>query len=305
MANYITIDSGTTNTRISFVKNLKIVETVKFRIGTKDNNLLKQALKENIAKIIARNKMSDDDIECILASGMITSEFGLVNLPHVLAPVGIKELHNTMQRIVLNEITKIPFVFMRGVKFGGETLEKTDVMRGEETEILGIYNGSGLYVLSGSHSKIVEMDSKGTIISSKTMLTGEMISALSQNTVLKNAVDISTAVLDQTMLINGFLFCRDYGINQALFKVRLLKTIFQKNNDEIYSFFLGAVLFAEIESLRTQKADKVFISGRKQIKEAVAVLLRKFSDKEIFVTPDSQSESSTVFGAISIYEYKD
>ena len=35
MANYITIDGGTTNTRISLIKDLTITDTLKFNIGAK------------------------------------------------------------------------------------------------------------------------------------------------------------------------------------------------------------------------------------------------------------------------------
>ena len=35
MAIYITIDSGTTNTRISIINNFKIIDTLKFAVGAK------------------------------------------------------------------------------------------------------------------------------------------------------------------------------------------------------------------------------------------------------------------------------
>ena len=72
---------------------------------------------------------------------MITSEFGLYNLPHITVPAGIKELYDAMKEVTIPEISEIPFVFIPGVKVTGEGLHKTDMMRGEETELVGLCNG--------------------------------------------------------------------------------------------------------------------------------------------------------------------
>ena len=188
MANYITIDSGTTNTRVSLVIDGRIADTRKFNVGAKkgmeNGQLLRDALRGDIADILQTNGMNEEQIECILASGMITSEFGLVNLPHIIAPAGAKELHESLYRCSLPEISRLPFVFVRGIKTGGDALENVDMMRGEETELLGSFEGAGTYILPGSHSKIIEVDEQGRVVRFKTMLTGEMIAALSQNTIL-------------------------------------------------------------------------------------------------------------------------
>ena len=127
MANYITIDSGTTNTRVSLVTDGRIADTRKFNVGAKkgmeNGQLLQGALRGGIADILQANGMNEEQIECSLASGMITSEFGLVNLPHIIAPAGAKELHESLYRCSLPEISKLPFVFVRGIKTTGDELE--------------------------------------------------------------------------------------------------------------------------------------------------------------------------------------
>jgi len=81
-----------------------------------NKKLLITEIKMAINYLLKQNFMSEEDVICILASGMITSEFGLCNLEHIKAPAGISELHNTMHKTVLKEITDIPFAFIRGVK---------------------------------------------------------------------------------------------------------------------------------------------------------------------------------------------
>jgi len=308
MANYITIDSGTTNTRICLVKNGKIIGFQKFEVGARkvigNNEILKQTIKQGINEILKQNKMSSSDIEKILASGMITSEFGLVNLPHIETPAGAEDLHNNINETVIEDISAIPFVFIRGVKCQTENFENCDMMRGEETEIMGILKGEGTYILTGSHTKIINVDDKGKITNFKTMLTGEMLAALSENTILKDAVCLDEGELDSEYLLKGFDFCEQNGINNSLFKVRILKNMFSANASEIYSFFLGVVLHDEIKCILSQNAKRIIIGGKKQIKEALAIILKKLSSAEIEEISDEQAENASSLGLIKIYEYK-
>ncbi len=307
MSNYITIDSGTTNTRICLVKNGKITDVQKFNVGAKkaigNNEVLKQTIKQGIKEILEKNNMREDVIKRILASGMITSEFGLVNLPHMKTPIGVGDLNAMTHETVLEDISSIPFVFVRGVKCQTESFENCDMMRGEEAELMGIFCGEGTYILPGSHSKIINVDDKGKITNFKTMLTGEMLAALSENTILKDAVCMD-ADLDNDYLLKGYEFCKQNGINNSLFKVRILKNMFKGNPSQVYSFFLGAVLQDEIKCILSQNAKRIIIGGKKQLKEALAIILRKSATAEIEEISDEQAENASALGLIKIYEYK-
>ena len=122
MPNYITIDSGTTNTRICLVDNYKITDCLSYAVGAKNGtDELKKVIKDGINELLIKNKLSNKDIKRILASGMLTSELGLIHLPHINAPAGITELSENMYHIVLEDISLIPFSFIRGVKTTGRS----------------------------------------------------------------------------------------------------------------------------------------------------------------------------------------
>lgn len=306
---YITIDGGTTNTRINLVKDRQIIDNVKLSVGARstiDNkDLLKNELKRSIHQLLEKNSLSEKDIKRVLASGMITSEFGLCNLPHIETPAGIYELHNHMHETIISEITNIPFVFIRGVKTLSQDFENTDMMRGEETELMGIFEacyGTAIYVLPGSHSKIIRIDTHGRICDFSTMLTGEMIASLSQNTILKDAVDLSVTNTDTEYLLKGYDYCCEVGINQALFKVRVLKNIFKKNKEEIYSFCIGIILCNEIRQIINSDEQTVVLGGKAQLKKAMATILQERTDKKIIILDEKTVASSTATGAIKIFE---
>lgn len=313
MSTYIAVDGGTTNTRLTLVKDYNIVDTVKINIGARKciegTESLKAEIKAALTKLLETNKISTSEVRMIVASGMITSDFGLCPLPHITVPAGISELHERMHEISIPEITEIPFTFIRGVKTEGANLGDTDIMRGEETELVGIIheigNRSGccVYILPGSHSKVVYTDENDRITSFETMLTGEMIGALSKNTILASSVDLSGAELSEEYLYRGFEFCRANGINKALFKVRVLDTIFKCSKNELYSFFMGIVLHGEIESIINSAAESAVIGGKAEIKRATELLLKKYYSGEIVTLSDYAVERSTAIGAVRIFEY--
>lgn len=301
MANYITVDGGTSKTRLCFVKDGIFTDSIKFDVGVKSciggNVHYKNIIKDGIDKLIEKWGLIP---ERILASGMITSEFGLVKLDHILAPAGISELNANLCEMIFPEISNVPFVFIRGVKMQGSSLLDTDIMRGEETEIVGIYNGDGIYVLTGSHSKIVNVKN-GRIESFKTMLTGEMLAALATNTILSGTVCMN-AELSEEYLLKGYEYCKLHGINEALFKVRVLDTMFKKSSSDIYSFYIGAVLCSEIEYILSLNSNRIVVSGNKYIKEAEYMLLNALTNSCVEILSDIDVDCSVSLGAVKIYE---
>lgn len=308
MKSYITIDGGTTNTRVSLVTDGNVIQTIKISAGAKSGIDDKTHLEKEIKAAVDTLTQNNDRIEKIIASGMITSEFGLYNLPHIHAPAGIGELHTGMYETVLPQISEIPFVFIPGVKTGGTDLEQTDMMRGEETELIGMaehLRSECMYVLPGSHSKLIKTDKQGRIAEFATALTGEMIFALSQGTILKSAVELSQTEIDDEYLISGYKYCDRNGINEALFKTRILKNSFHCTPSEAYSFFMGTVLQAEIKEIIKAKENTVIIGGKEIIKKAMIKLLHTLCKKEITGISAETVDFAPAIGAIKIYEYSE
>ena len=309
MKRYITIDGGTTNTRIYLVQDGVITDTARINIGFNRPTSRGEAVPEirnAIKNMLFKKVLCEEDIERIIASGMLTSEFGLYKLDHLIAPAGIDELHDAMAEVSLPEISSVPFVFLRGIKTVGDRLFDFNMMRGEETELMGIADseyGSCIYILPGSHSKIIRTNEKGEIFEFISTLTGEMIAALTKGTILSTCVDLNSKLCDEG-LFEGYDYAYEYGINEALLKTRTLANIMKKDNDYLYSFFLGVVLCDEIKAIIKMSEKTVVISGREEIKGAISALLEKYSDKKVIALDKALVDSSTVRGAIKIYEYR-
>ncbi len=310
MSNYITIDGGTTNTRVALLENGKVIEIIKLSAGAKAAIDNKELLYNGIEKAIKQltEKYRKIKPECILVSGMLTSEFGLCEVPHIGLPAGIKELNENLHE---KEMFGMPIFFIPGVKSIADDFLDTDMMRGEETELIGIMQNlpaktfkNSVVVLPGSHSKFIYTDSDMRITKLTSLLTGEMLVALSENTILKDAVKLLSDPHSSEYLFKGYNYAHENGISAALLKVRILKNLFGGKENETYSFFLGIVLQPEIDELINSPAEKIIIAGRKQIKEAIAELLGEITDKAVITVPEEIVKSATFEGMVKIYEYK-
>ena len=308
MAIYLTIDGGTTNTRVYLVCDGIISDSRKISAGARDGKAaLIPALRESISDLLNDNKLVESDVKRIIASGMITSENGLCNLAHTTLPAGAFELSQNMHHTDIPEISSIGWSFIRGVKYVGDSIEDTDIIRGEETELMGILDGCGedaLYILPGSHSKHMAVDKNGKITAFKTMMSGELLAAVINNTILKTSTDFEHATLIPDQLLAGFDYATVHGINEALFKVRILSNVFLNDKESCYSFLLGVILCDEVKAIIKHSAQRIIIGGQQQMKDALFAILTARSDKDVEALSVDDVNNAVARGAIKIYQSK-
>ncbi len=315
MAAFIFIDGGTTSTRLRLVKDGTITLSEKLNIGAgstkgSDNSALAGAVKEGIASLLRCASLGEKDVEAAVFSGMICSEIGLFCVPHIEAPASRADLARASVRTSLPEISAVPFCFIPGVKRSSKVRDVSglcdvDLMRGEECEYFGLTKALGVkggvtVVLPGSHNKVIHGD-ENTIFSFSTTLSGEMASALSKGTILKNSFSL-TAQYDEKYLVSGYEYCREHGINRALFGVRLLEKTFHPTEAETSSFFMGEILCGDVEAVKAFRKNEntpVIVGGSEPLKSELALLLRH-SGVECICAEDEICDNAAAFGAMEI-----
>ena len=99
------IDCGTTNLRVSAVNDMgQLIAQSKRPGGVRHtaidghNGRLKQMIREAIDEVLAACNASPADVTRCIAYGMITSNMGLLEIPHLVAPASVQNLHNGMQQ---------------------------------------------------------------------------------------------------------------------------------------------------------------------------------------------------------------
>ena len=294
----IAIDGGTTNTRASLWEDPGVcLDMVKSEVGVRitsiegTNASLKAAVKGLLEQLLQRNAIGFDAIAGIYACGMITSKEGLAELPHLIAPAGMQEFIKGLAKVDLPEIAPLPIHFVRGLKNRDgagltlEDVEQMDVMRGEETETLALLDLFGnengtLFALPGSHTKFVSVDAEGKMIGCLSSLAGELLSAVTLNTILAGAVGKQFAGADynREMLLAGYRTARDTSFGRAAFSTRMLQMFIPSSEQDRASFLLGAVLQGDVEAVKNSKAlsvtpgMKVVIAGKEPLASALKLL---------------------------------
>ena len=265
----LVIDCGTTNLRVTLVdENNQPVDVIKANGGVRhtaidgNNNRLKAMLKNGIDTLLERNGKTAEDVARCVAYGMITSNMGLLEIPHLSAPASAAELRAGMQEKVFPEIAPFPISFIPGVRnFAGavdlENFSMMDMMRGEEVEAVGLYSvlgltGPAVFILPGSHNKFVAMAEGGKILGCMTSISGELLDSVTHHTILADAVNhsfVEPELYNSELACAGALECAKSGLGRAAFAGRILQTLGGKPASAIQSYLLGAVLALDVQAM--------------------------------------------------------
>ena len=310
MKKYIALDGGTTNTRLRLISDGRVASEKKLSIGAGSAGggaAWSKAIAEGMQALLSESGAAEKEIEAILASGMITSEYGVFPLAHLPAPAGLSELARGMAEGKIEGVS-IPAYFVPGVKMLGASAEEADMMRGEEAEVMGLLPIGGkdcVYVLPGTHAKHIFVDGEGRISRFSTFMTGEMIAAICSATILRDAVDLSVDGFDADALLRGYDAAASQGLSAALFKTRIMKNLFSADARACYSFFLGALLSDEIRSLVKSGATRVLVAGKASLREPSAYLLEKRAAISVVPCDAAVMETASALGVIRIFEERE
>ncbi|WP_138295683.1 MULTISPECIES: 2-dehydro-3-deoxygalactonokinase [unclassified Clostridium] len=264
----IAIDAGTTNTRAALLdQEGKLIGLQKAAVGVRntaidgDNHKLREAVKGCIKALLTNRGLLMADLGGIVASGMITSNVGLVEVPHICAPADAKTLAENVRAITLPEVCDCPIWFIPGIKsaqgpIGLDNFEDMDIMRGEEVEsvavIAQLHRGDPmLLVLPGSHTKFVAVDRARQITGSLTTIAGELLSAITQDTILADAVGrqfVAPGDYDPELMAAGYKEAEKYGLGRAAFLGRILNQFTIKDKTKIANYILGTVVQGDVRA---------------------------------------------------------
>jgi len=320
-----TIDTGTSNTRVKLWSGGKVAASSFVGVGVRDTAIsgsktkLHQGVRSAIHMVLEQKNLKASEVDLFLASGMITSNVGLFEVPHVCAPAGVKELSEHMAAAQIDEVVEKPIWFVPGVKNTLRNVdlgncEEMDMMRGEEAETFGILEGveleaSAVVILPGSHTKFISLNRDKQITGCVTTLAGELLAALTNNTILASALDNSFAgEADEDLILAGARYSREVGLNRTCFTVRILDQFTGYSTDAKANFLLGAVLENDIFSLKNSRAlsfdpgQSVIIGGSKVLKRAFEILVKNDGcfTGDIHVVTDEAMKDMAGLGSIVI-----
>lgn len=132
----------------------------------------------------------------VLVCGMAGAKQGWVEAGYIDTPAALADIPAAAVRIpgVAADIRILPGLAQRDAA-------SPDVMRGEETQLLGaaatLGDGDHLVCMPGTHSKWVRL-SGGKVLGFSTFMTGELFEAIAKNTILSHAIAEAGAISGET-----------------------------------------------------------------------------------------------------------
>lgn len=109
----VVIDSGTTNSRVRLLREGTVIGAASVQVGVVDttktgsNAALKQGVRQAFDQALRDGEVSVGEIPYALGFGMITSELGVVEIPHLVAPVGIQDLSVDVEGRIIGSVTTL------------------------------------------------------------------------------------------------------------------------------------------------------------------------------------------------------
>ncbi|HTJ90681.1 MAG TPA: 2-dehydro-3-deoxygalactonokinase [Acidocella sp.] len=202
-----------------------------------------------------------------IASGMIGSAQGWREAPYCEAPAGAAELAAALVTVGTGNGA---LYLVPGVRRGGQN---PNVMRGEETQILGALSlapdleKDSLVILPGTHSKWVSVQ-EARIIDFTTYMTGELFAVLRDHSILgrpAKAVQREAGALgiDWPAFERGASTVRDSagGLSALLFSTRTLVLTGQMDPAHSLDYLSGLLIGEEFRIARPETQQPLTVIG--------------------------------------------
>ena len=269
---FISCDWGTSAFRLRLVEaatNIAITEikteqgiasTFKLYTNNKTANdrfsFYRAVLSKHIVKLEHQYGYALDNVT-IVVSGMASSSIGMMELPYKQLPFRTDGADILTHTIEASADFKHKIIIISGIK------STTDVMRGEETKLVGCnanYNqDEQVFIFPGTHSKHASVKN-GIARDFKTYMTGEIFDLLCNKSILSDSVepeDSDTENKSNLYFINGVIEGAESNLLHSIFHVRTNQLLKKLSNKENYHYLSGLLIGAELKSLLPNKFSSV------------------------------------------------
>lgn len=263
-------------------------------------------LKESISELATSLKLNLDNTP-LFVSGMASSSLGMEELPYADLPFDTLG-KNASIKIFEDFNGNSPMLLASGVK------SAEDVMRGEETQLIGIIklnklqnNKNQAFAFPGTHSKHIFVKN-GIVYDFQTFMTGEIFKILKENSILKDSINTENLTelskkSDIEAFLSGVKKSSKSSILHNLFTVRTnqLFNVFSKNEN---LFFLSGLLIGdELRELKKKTFDNLTVCCGLNLFQYYKLACDEiFNDLSInFVEPEIM-DKATIVGQIQLFK---
>ena len=270
MKHFLSCDWGTSSFRLRLVEvdSLKVLAEVRGDEGiastyqawleVKDSvdrqEFYVRIIKEKIEELSSHDELKSRGISLeriqVVLSGMASSTIGLIDLPYKALPFAL-DGSNLNVNVLSEDNSDNSIVIISGAA------SVDDVMRGEETKVLGCAQYPPLaaqklqLIMPGTHPKHILIEDQ-QVRSFKTYMTGEFFDLLSERSVLAGSVKTGgdwDEMICRQHFSDGVTAGAEVNILHASFMVRTRQVLHQVPAEYNYYYLSGLLIGAELKNL--------------------------------------------------------
>lgn len=242
----------------------------------------------------------------LIISGMASSSIGMMELPYGSLPF------DTEGGNVLTHLQAADADLPHDVLLISGVRSEDDVMRGEETQLIGCITGNGnaategTFIFPGTHSKHIQVKG-GKATGFRTFMTGELFELLRRHSILKGAVaapeESSSSTLHNSFS-EGVVAGAGQNILHAAFRVRTNQLFGRLSNTENLDYLSGLLIGAELQSLLTGPAGHIYLCGGAHLEKRYATALAVLGlEQGSSVFPAQWIEEAVIRGQYKIFNH--
>jgi 2-dehydro-3-deoxygalactonokinase len=236
----------------------------------------------------------------LVISGMASSSIGFIDVPYTALPFSVNgEGINTV-------FVKATGGFLHDVLVVGGVKTTTDVIRGEETQLLGCTGAhepgtKEWFILPGTHSKHILVENN-QVTDFKTYMTGEVFNLLSGTSILKNSVETGEDnFANSDSFLKGVRKAQNTSLRHAVFGVRTNQLFNLNTKIENYNYLSGLLIGAELEGLAGAAPTLIsLVAGGNLSAYYRCALTELFPRARVRVFSTAQAARAVVMGQLKI-----
>jgi 2-dehydro-3-deoxygalactonokinase len=237
---------------------------------------------EDVLFELIQSWLAEHDAVPVLLCGMVGSRNGWVEAPYAPCPADVDDLRRLLVRF---EARGAAIAIVPGLS-GVSPRSAPDVMRGEETQIIGaladhpeLASGSHLLALPGTHTKWVRVE-EGRIVTFQTALTGEMFALLRDHSTLAKAGGAAAGAAGGGFAAGLARHAQRPagGLLQEFFEVRSRQLLDGWTPAYALDFLSGLLIAADVEGARAligAPDQRVVMIGEEQLNERYSQALNR------------------------------
>jgi 2-dehydro-3-deoxygalactonokinase len=242
----------------------------------------------------------------LVISGMASSSIGMMELPYGTLPFSADGRGVVTHLQPANADLPHNVLLISGIR------SDDDVMRGEETQLIGCMAGNsnaateGTFIFPGTHSKHIQVKA-GQAVSFQTFMTGELFELLRKHSILKDAVAVpegATQPAPGDSFSEGVTDGARQHLLHAAFRVRTNQLFGRLRKAENLDYLSGLLIGAELQSLQTADTGHIYLCGGAHLEERYAIALEVLGlAQSCTVFPAQWIEEAVIRGQYKIFNH--